>query len=338
MASELQEVAWVQAYSGGPSGPIPVEMVRMAIPFPSPDPTPEELNPADVAAQQFEVVRHGYDRDAVRRFLSALAERLSQLESDARRPGEGSVIPMETLRPPGFTDDDDIASFGAPAQITRGLTDALRSLDRAAERSRAQARSEANQLVADAAAEAELLREETAGEVASVLEVARAEAERILDEAREEAEGILDEAAFRMFEWDTTSEPADEPRIETPEAEGPAPAPADEGSDDVQDERPPDEEPMPRPAPTSDIEDLGSVQLQLEWVASSIWDSDRSGPTDPSTPDDRAPAAWAANLPDAFAFRPPERGDDEVEVSLGELFGDLDTIAQDPFDEGPGSA
>jgi DivIVA domain-containing protein len=311
-------------------------MVRMAIPFPSPDPAPEELNPADVAAQQFEVVRHGYDRDAVRRFLSALAERLSQLESDARRPGEGSVIPMERLGPPGFT-DDDIASFGAPAQITRGLTDALRSLDRAAERSRAQARSEANQLVADAAAEAELLREETAGEVASVLEVARAEAERILDEAREEAEGILDEAAFRMFAWDTTLEPAGEPTTEVAETEDPAPVPADDASDDVQDGSPPDEGRVPRPAAASDIEDLGSVQLQLEWVASSIWDSDGSGPTDPSTPDGR-PAAWTANLPDAFAFRPSERGDGEVEVSLGELFGDLDTIAQDPFDEGAGSA
>jgi hypothetical protein len=142
----------------------------------------EPLAPPDIARRAFEVVRRGYDQQAVRAFLhevSSLVERLQRSERELRERAERAETRAQMVEHPD--ESTMLALLGE--ETTRVLT----SAKDAAVEIRSKAEASAEQLIADATSEA-----------ASTRSAVNAEAEAIRARANEESEAILAQARTEL--------------------------------------------------------------------------------------------------------------------------------------------
>ncbi|HYT30406.1 MAG TPA: hypothetical protein VEN82_06480 [Actinomycetota bacterium] len=240
------------------------------------------------------------------------------------------------------------------------------------DRIRTAAASDGERVRSDAAAAAELSRQQAARsgrtieearvEAERVLVDARAAAERTVEEARSNAASLLGDADAVLRDAEARAQRVVE--VANAAAREAAEAAAREAAEAAAKVLPPPEpepsrvdvptfEPFPAIDLSDSVEEFDSVDRQLEDLRRSIWEADPTFsppvtfaqlPTAqaPSDVPPEAPLAHAPTIPpglrsngsmlDEFVFATPERHS-ELEVSLGDLFGDFDGFLEDPFDE-----
>jgi DivIVA domain-containing protein len=139
---------------------------------------PVLITSEQIRRREFVTTRRGYDPDQVRHYLEALADQVdlmatmirdARMEADAVRRGDAEprVDPYERL--------------------ARRVSGVIKAADDAAERSRMEARRDAELLMTEARADAERIRTEAK----HAAEEARRHAERALEDAREQADATI---------------------------------------------------------------------------------------------------------------------------------------------------
>src|SRR6266704_3495791 len=119
----------------------------MAIPNPIHDDTPG-ADVSDVARREFNIARKGYERDEVRWYLRRLAERIASLESELKNERARA---HHAPRPPTLV-AVPIPDPASDEPLAERLSEAIRSVDEAADRTRIAAEVEATRLVESARA------------------------------------------------------------------------------------------------------------------------------------------------------------------------------------------
>ncbi len=157
---------------------------------------PEEPDASDLPPRTFPIVRKGYERGPVDRYLSAIGDRLEQLEAEVARY-------EDSLKQLGLDDAKDLAR--ELDAVGNEVARVLQAAREAAEQMRSRAAADASTWRADADAESRTSREEAAADAEALrrgaweegtemLEQAVAEHERLLEDARQEALFVRAEA------------------------------------------------------------------------------------------------------------------------------------------------
>ena len=136
------------------------------------------VQPAEIVAKRFPVVRKGYAQEEVQRFLRLVAENLSRLQGE---------IEWQRARSEHLERRTTAAQEAAYVRLSRDFMDVVRRADEAAGRVRADAESQARAEVGSAHREAARLLAAAVEQAETILTEARSEAERILREAKANA-------------------------------------------------------------------------------------------------------------------------------------------------------
>jgi cell division septum initiation protein DivIVA len=150
----------------------------------------DPLEPPEIARRDFEIVRRGYDQNAVRAFLhevSALLNRALAAETDLTTRLHRAEAKAEAAEHP----DEAAMLLALGEETTRVLTSARE----AAADIRTKAEDAAARIIAEATAQGAQTRSQAVAEADKRMSEARAEAEKILTAARSELERRTKEAA-----------------------------------------------------------------------------------------------------------------------------------------------
>ena len=156
----------------------------------------DELTPGQVRARQFDVVRKGFERGQVERYLADLAGHIEQLQAELAELSTSDVAlgidEQEALARELHTIGGDVADI---LEAARAAAEGIRSRANAdAETWRTTAEAESSSMVAEALEQTQSVRASAWNEGSSLLSSASAEADSIVAAAKEEALFVRAEA------------------------------------------------------------------------------------------------------------------------------------------------
>ena len=160
------------------------------------------MNPDEVVAATFDVVRRGFDPNAVRSLLSQVAEELRTLRTRAEELERQLALPPPPALVPDVDEESLVGAVGIEtARILQAAHDAARDIVTRAERRASALVVDAEGAFAErtrlAEVEATELRSSAREEVLALQQKAREECREMIDEARDARRRILSDLVER---------------------------------------------------------------------------------------------------------------------------------------------